>query len=142
MEELTGHLVMVHPNLTSDPANRQGQIGIITSASLEKDEIYVGFGTNKLGLYSTDALLVLKPHQELYSYLLTHAKDLKTPDFKTLMEINLLQQKGGVSDLRDAMGLASSNESVLAFSTVSLQQTLGLSRQENHTQQQSAQIGR
>jgi hypothetical protein len=142
MEELTGHLVMVHPDLTNDPVDRQGQIGIITSASLEKDEIYVGFGTDKLGLYSTDALLVLKPHRELYSALLTHARDLETPDFKTLMEASLLQQKGGVSDLRDAMGLALSNERVLAFSTVSLQQALGLSRQESHTQQQSAQTGR
>ena len=142
MEDLTGHLVMVHPNLTNDPVSQQGEIGIITSANLEKDEVYVGFGTNKLGLYSTDALLVLKPHQELYRDLLTQVKNLETPDFKTLMEISLLQQKSSVSHLRDAMELASTNEKTLAFSTVSLQDKLGLSRQEDHAQQQSAQIGR
>lgn len=142
MEELTGHLVMVHPDLTNDPVNRQGEIGIITSANLEKDEIYVGFGTNKLGLYSTDALLVLKPHQELYRALLTQARDLEAPDFKMLMEISLLQEKGSVSHLRDAMELASSNGQTLAFSTISLQDKLGLSRQENQAQRQSAQIGR
>lgn len=142
MEDLTGHLVMVHPNLTSDPVNQQGEIGIITSANLEKDEVYVGFGTNKLGLYSTDALLVLKPHQELYRDLLTQVKNLETPDFKTLMEISLLQEKGGVSHLRDAMELASSNEKTLAFSTISLQDKLGLSRQEDQAQKQSVQIGR
>lgn len=142
MEELTGNLVMVHPKLSDDPVQRQGQVGIITSADLVKDEIYVGFGNSPLGLYSTDALLVLKPHHELYKDILTHIKEMDTPDFKTLMEITLLQEKSSVNYLRDAMELAATNERTLAYSTVSLQDKLGLVREENQAQKQTSSISR
>nr|WP_068891004.1 hypothetical protein [Pedobacter panaciterrae] len=142
MEDLTGNLVMVHPKLENDPVNRQAQVGIITSADLAKDEVYVGFGNSPLGLYSTDALLVLKPHNELYNDILTHIKEMDTPDFKTLMEITLLQEKSSVNYLRDAMELAATNERTLAYSTVSLQDKLGLVREESREQQLTASMGR
>jgi len=142
MKELTGNLVMVHPKLSDDPVQRQGQVGIITSADLIKDEIYVGFGNSPLCLYSTDALLVLKPHHELYKDILTHIKEMDTPDFKTLMEITLLQEKSSVNYLRDAMELAATNERTLAYSTVSLQDKLGLVREENQAQKQTASMSR
>jgi hypothetical protein len=138
MEELTGNLVMVHPKLTNDPVQRQGQLGVITSADLAKDEIYVGFGSSPLGLYSSDALLVLKPNNELYEGILTHIKEMDTPDFKTLMEITLLQEKNSVNYLRDALELAATNERTLEYSTVTLQNNLRLVRQENQAQQQAA----
>lgn len=142
MEDLTGNLVMVHPKLENDPVNRQAQVGIIISAELAKDEVYVGFGNSPLGLYSTDALLVLKPHNELYNDILTHIKEMDTPDFKTLMEITLLQEKSSVNYLRDAMELAATNERTLAYSTVSLQDKLGLVREESREQQVTASMGR
>lgn len=142
MEDLTGNLVMVHPKLDYDPVQRQGQVGIINSTDLAKDQVYVGFGNSPLGLYSTDELLVLKPHNELYSDILTHIKEMDTPDFKTLMEITLLQEKSSVNYLRDAMELAATNERTLAYSTVSLQDKLGLTREENQEQQRTARIGR
>lgn len=142
MEDLTGNLVMVHPKLENDPVNRQAQVGIITSADLAKDKVYVGFGNSPLGLYSTNALLVLKPHNELYADILTHIKEMDTPDFKTLMEITLLQEKSSVNYLRDAMELAATNERTLAFSTVSLQDKLGLAREEDREQQHTASMGR
>ncbi len=142
MEDLTGNLVMVHPKLENDPVNRPAQVGIITSADLAKDEVYVGFGNSPLGLYSTDALLVLKPHNELYNDILTHIKEMDTPDFKTLMEITLLQEKSSVNYLRDAMELAATNERTLAYSTVSLQDKLGLVREESRDQQLTASMGR
>lgn len=142
MEDLTGNLVMVHPRLENDPVQRQGQVGIITSADLAKDEIYVGFGNSPLGLYSTDALLVLKPHNELYQDILTHIKEMDTPDFKTLMEITLLQEKNSVNYLRDAMELATTNDRTLAYSTISLQDKLGLAREENQQQQHTAGMSR
>ncbi len=142
MEDLTGNLVMVHPKLQYDPVNRQGQVGVITSADLVKDQVYVGFGNSPLGLYSTDELLVLKPHNELYTDILTHIKEMDTPDFKTLMEITLLQEKSSVNYLRDAMELATTNERTLAYSTVSLQEKLGLVREENREEQRTASRGR
>lgn len=142
MEDLTGNLVMVHPKLEYDPVNRQGQVGIISSVDLAKDQVYVGFGNSPLGLYSTDELLVLKPHNELYTDILTHIKEMDTPDFKTLMEITLLQEKSSVNYLRDAMELATTNERTLAYSTVSLQEKLGLVREENREEQRTASRGR
>ncbi len=142
MDDLTGNLVMVHPKLENDPVNRQAQVGIITSADLAKDEVYVGFGNSPLGLYSTNALLVLKPHNDLYQDILTNIKNMDTPDFKTLMEITILQEKGSVNSLRDAMELAATNERTLAYSTVSLQDKLGLVREESHQQQITAGVGR
>lgn len=142
MDELTGNLVMVHPKLENDPVNHQAQVGIITSADLAKDEVYVGFGNSPLGLYSTNALLVLKPHNDLYQDILTNIKKMDTPDFKTLMEITILQEKSSVNSLRDAMELAATNERTLAFSTVSLQDKLGLVREESHKQQITAGVGR
>ena len=142
MEDLTGNLVMVHPKLENDPVNRQAQVGIITSADLAKDEVYVGFGNSPLGLYSTDALLVLKPHNELYNDILTHIKEMDTPDFETLMEITWLQEKSSVNYLRDAMELAATNERTLAYSTVSLQDKFGLVREESQEQQRTASMGR
>ncbi|MFD2964386.1 MULTISPECIES: hypothetical protein [Olivibacter] len=133
---------MVHPKLENDPVQRQGQVGVITSADLVKDEIYVGFGNSPLGLYSTDALLVLKPHHVLYADILTHIKEMDTPDFKTLMEITILQEKNSVNYLRDAMELATTNERTLAYSTVSLQDKLGLVREENREQQHTTGITR
>jgi len=138
MEELTGNLVMVHPKLTNDPVQRQGQLGVITSADLAEDEIYVGFGSSPLGLYSSDALLVLKPNNELYEDILTHIKEMNTPDFKTLMEITLLQEKNSVKYLREAMELAATNERTLEYSTVTLQNSLRLIRRENQAQQHAA----
>ena len=142
MDDLTGNLVMVHPKLENDPVNRQAQVGIITSADLAKDEVYVGFGNSPLGLYSTNALLVLKPHNDLYQDILTNIKNMDTPDFKTLMEITILQEKSSVNSLRDAMELAATNERTLAYSTVSLQDKLGLVREESHQQQITASVGR
>jgi hypothetical protein len=142
MDDLTGNLVMVHPKLENDPVNRQAQVGIITSADLGKDEVYVGFGNSPLGLYSTNALLVLKPHNDLYQDILTNIKNMDTPDFKTLMEITILQEKSSVNSLRDAMELAATNERTLAYSTVSLQDKLGLVREESHQQQITAGVGR
>jgi len=142
MEELVGNMVMVHPNLATDPANRQGQIGIITSSDLKKDEVYVGFGTNALGLYSTDALLVLKPHNEIYKDLLLNVKNMPTPDFKTLMEITINQEKGFVNAYRDALELASTNDNVLARSTVSLQEKLGIATGEDLDAKHRTGLGR
>jgi hypothetical protein len=142
MEELTGHLVMVHPNLKNDPVQRQGEIGIITSADLAKDEVYVGFGNNSLGLYSTDALLMLKHPSVIYGDILTHIKELDIPDFKMLMEITLLQEKNSVNYLRDAMELAATNEKTLAYSTVSMQEALGVVLDEAQSQSQKAYLSR
>jgi len=142
MEELTGNLVMVHPKLVDDPVQRQGQIGIITSADLDNDEVYVGFGNSQLGLYSANALLVLKSHNQLYNDILTNIQKLDMPDFKTLMNITLLQEKNAVNYTREAMQLATTNARTLAYGTISLQEKLVLGKEQSLDQQYSSGLNR
>jgi hypothetical protein len=52
--------VLVNHQLTDDPVYRQGEIGVITAAILNTDEFFVGFDDGQVGLYSADALLLLK----------------------------------------------------------------------------------
>lgn len=139
---MTGTLVLVHPDLANDPVGKQGQVGIITSADFGKDEVYVGFGNSPLGYYSSDALLVLKPHNELYEIVLNNVKEMTKQDFKTLMEITILQEKNAASYLRDAMELANSNPQILAYSTESLQQQYGITQDSVQETGRKASIGR
>lgn len=134
MEDLKGRLVMIHPNLTHDPMNQQGEVGIIVLTDLTKDEVYVGLGNGNVGLYSTDALLMLKPSNVIYADIMTNFKKLDTPDFKTLMEITLLQDKSSLNYQRDAVELAATNEVVLSYSTVPMQKALGLTIEGNQIQ--------
>jgi hypothetical protein len=60
-DELTGTSVLVHPDFDDDPAQQQGQVGMITGADLENDDVYVSFGKGENARYSTNALLVFKP---------------------------------------------------------------------------------
>jgi hypothetical protein len=65
-EDLTGTLVLVHPELKDDPVNKQGQTGMLLYLDTEKDDVYVTFGKGQQALYSSDALLVFKTPQEIY----------------------------------------------------------------------------
>lgn len=142
MEDLTGTWVLVHPELTTDPAKRQGQIGIITSSDLNKDEVRVGFGNTPVALYSTDALLVIKPHNELYRDLLTNVKEMEAQDFKTLLRISMILENGSPPQLKDALEMALSSQKTLKFGTVSLQDKLGLVMEKEIEVQQHIGVAR
>lgn len=144
MDELTGTLVLVHPKLPSDPAAKQGKIGIITSADLERDDVFVSFGRGEQALYATDALMVLKDPDRLYRDLVSNFKELDKSDFKTLFQINLLQQYGSSRQVKTAMELALGNETVLRHAMTTLDDQLGLKKSADLAQQQvpSPKIGR
>jgi len=61
MEDLFGTMVMVDPNLTHDPLNMQGGMGVITQAFYEDCAAYVNFGYERIGVYNNDALFMLMP---------------------------------------------------------------------------------
>lgn len=134
MEKLIGDLVLVNPNLINDPANRQGEVGIITQFDLQKDEFYVGFGNQPLGLYSSDALLVLKAGPELHKDLLVKYKELEKEDYKTIWSAHLHQAMGTMNDLSKAFEFVRTNDITLKFGTMSLQDKLNRSiDQQKHT---------
>lgn len=121
MEELTGRLVVVHPQLTTDSVSRQGQIGVIAIADLQKDNISVGFGGGPLGRYSSDALLVLKDKRELYQDIMTGVKDMDAGTFKDLLDINMKQEYSDYGHISAAMKIAVENPEVMKRSMISLE---------------------
>ncbi|MBB1644520.1 hypothetical protein [Sphingobacterium sp. UME9] len=139
MEELHGQLVLVNPQLTYDPYLRQSQIGVITDTRLKKDEITVAFGDGKKSLYATDALLVLKPQEELYTLVKDSFKKLDEKDFVTLMEIDDRLRNGSINALAQALEIALSNQTILSISTIPLHEKLrrSVDQQQSHEKQET-----
>jgi hypothetical protein len=133
-DELTGTLVLVHPELSDDPASRQGQIGIITGADLENDDVFVSFGKGEQALYSTDALLVFKPAEDIYNLLMNDARKASQADFKALFQVNLMQQHGLTPLVRKAMDFVKDNKVVREFSMDTLENQLEMQLKQRHDQ--------
>jgi hypothetical protein len=125
-DDLTGTLVLVHPELTDDPVNKQGQMGMIMFAEPEKDDIYVTFGKNERALYSSNALLVFKKPGDIYQELLVNTKNLAIPDFKALHRIGMLLDNGTSKGIKEAMQLALENPGVHSLAMETVQSKLGL----------------
>jgi len=130
-DELIGQLVLVHPELTSDPAGKSGHVGIITGTELENDNIYVGFGRNGQGLYGTDALLLLKPNEQIKRNLQEHKSALSINDYKSLFQISLLQElRPSTANIKTAMSLALQSETLRNLSMRSIEDAFGLRQQQ------------
>jgi hypothetical protein len=128
-DELIGQLAVVHPDLTSDPAGRPGQVGIITGTDLENDNVFVGFGRNGQGLYGTDALLLLKPAYQIKQNLEAHKAGLSLEDNKALFQISLIQElHPSAANMKTALSLALQSETVRNLSLRSVEDALGLQR--------------
>lgn len=131
-DELTGTLALIHPNLTNDPAGKQGQVGIITNADLQNDTIEVRFGKNGKGNYGTDALLLLRPSEQVKENLELHKHELPESDYKALFNISLLQEfKQSTANIKSAMSLALQSETVRNFSMESLEDRLKIQQHQS-----------
>jgi len=131
-DELIGTLVLVHPQLSNDPAGKSGQVGIITGIELENDNIYVGFGKRGQGLYGTDALLLLKSAEQLKALLHEHKQELSVTDYQALFQIALLKEfRPTTANIKTAMSLALQSETVRNYSMRSIEDTLGLRQQQS-----------
>lgn len=120
--------VLVNSLLTDDPIYRQGEIGVITAAILNTDEFFVGFDDSQVGLYSADALLMLKQPESIYEYMHENALKLSVDDFKNLKNIALLLDYGTPQEHRTAMEIARKNLGVQLAALVSLEESLGLNQ--------------
>jgi len=130
-DELIGQLVLVHPELTGDPAGKSGHVGIITGTDLENDNVYVGFGRNGQGLYGTDALLLLKSNEQIKQNLQENKSALSVGDYKSLFQISLLQElRPSTANIKTAMSLAMQSETVRNLSMRSVEDALGLHQQQ------------
>lgn len=124
-EELKGTYVLIHPDIRDDPHKQKGQIGMIAYADLDRDDFMISFDSGKHGLYTRDALLVLKKPEEVYQNVLTHRREMDAADFKTLLKINLYQQSATPSELKNAIELARLNGTLVKYSLMSLEEKLG-----------------
>jgi hypothetical protein len=125
--ELRGAMVLIHPDLTADPAGKSGQIGVITGYEPENDNVYVGFGKGGQGLYGTDAVLMLRNARAILDDLARHKKDNTITDYGGLYKIALIQDNHpDAAGAVQALEIARSNKNTLAFATRSVEQLLGL----------------
>lgn len=124
-EDLSGVTVMVHPDLAQDPTEKQGEIGIITVASLADDLVRVRFNDDRRGLYSMDAVLILKPSEQIYQLIKDMIMVLAPATFKDLKNIALLLDYGTPQQQLKAMQIAQKNPDVVSIALVSLEESLG-----------------
>jgi hypothetical protein len=129
-DELIGTMVLVHPQLSNDPAGKAGKVGIISGADLEQDNIFVGFGRDGQGVYGSDAVLLLRPAEQLKDILELHKPDLNAKDYGTLYQIALLKEfRQSTANIKTAMSLAMQNETVLNYGMQTLEDKLGLKQE-------------
>lgn len=110
-DDLKGTPVLVHPELGYDPAGKQNHVGLITKADLMNDDIFVSFG-DELALYSTDALLVLLPAEEIHQNLADAAYDIPFVQLKPLTQIDLFLSYGSRGKELTAMQMARDNPAI------------------------------
>ncbi|RYZ20299.1 hypothetical protein [Mucilaginibacter sp. PAMB04168] len=125
-DELSGTLVLVHPQLLTDPAEKKNQIGIIASAEIENDNVIVSFGNHGQALFSADALLVLKKPASIHFDTMQDHLKMNTQNFKDLLRVGMLANSNLTKDHRQAIEISRDNPAVLAYSMVSLEEELGL----------------
>lgn len=110
-DELKGTIVLIHPDLPNDPANRQNQIGRISHADLMNDDIFVNF-EGEQALYASDALLVLRSNEEIHQNLADMAYETPFRTLKALTQIDLFLRYGGEKKDMKAMEIARLNPDV------------------------------
>lgn len=125
-DELSGTLVLVHPQLLTDPAEKKNQIGIIASAEIENDNVIVSFGNDGQALFSADALLVLKKPGSIHFDTMQDHLKMNAQNFKDLLRVGMLANSNLTKDHRQAIEISRDNPAVLAYSMASLEEELGL----------------
>lgn len=134
MHELTGKMVVVHPGMNYDPLGQQGKIGLITNIIDENDTAFVRFSLHQFGVYSADALLALRPQQELLANLRSGIDSMKKSDILEMLNIYLLQASGRSEDIRDAITLALLNETLSDLALVPVKDWIGQGLENNKFQ--------
>jgi len=129
-DDLKGTPVLVHPELSYDPACRQNQVGIIRAADLMNDDVFVSFNS-ELALYSTDALLALLPAEEIHQHLADMAHETPFSELQPLTQIDLFLRYGSPGKELTAMHLARDNPAIRPLCLDTLQNQLIKSIDQN-----------
>jgi hypothetical protein len=128
--ELQDKLVLVHPELTNDPAEKQNQIGKITGADLICDNIIVDFEDGAQGIYAADALLVLMLPEELYQMFIDNTFKEPSPGLDALIKIDLLISYGSPGYQLTALELARKHAGIQSFCLDTLENMLAANKSQ------------
>lgn len=121
-EWMVGRTVMVYPDLTTDPANMQGDIGKVDSVYAE-DVVTVRFNDGTVGYYKTEALATMLPKKKLLEQLHNNLDNLSANQQREILQIiKAVTDKKTVAALAKAM----EKEFTQSYCTISLQQWRGL----------------
>jgi hypothetical protein len=131
-DDLKGTPVLVDPELSYDPAGKQNQVGLISKADLMNDDVFVKFG-NEVALYSTDALLVLLPAEQIHQHLADIAYETPFAQLKPLTQIDLFLRYGSMGKELTAMRLARDNPAIRSLCLDTLQNQLIKSIDQNYS---------
>jgi hypothetical protein len=132
-DRLRGTVALVHPDLECDPLNKRNQIGVISEADIDLDNIYVDF-KDKVGLFSADALLVLLPPDDIHQNLADLAYDVAFPDLKALTQIDLFLRygDGNVNTRFKAMAIARDNPAIQPLCVEALNKKISRNLSNQH----------
>ena len=127
-DDLTGTLVLVHPELEYDPAGRQKEIGMIVNSNMPNDDILVGFQDNDRALYASDALLILLPDEQIHQNLADLAYQTSFPDLKALTQIDLILRYGPGDKHFKALEIARGNKNIQPLCLYTLENSLEINK--------------
>jgi len=130
-DELKGKLVLVHPGLTHDPAGRQNEIGIIVNSDLAIDDVIVSFEDNEYASFTSDALLVLLPDEQIHQNLADMAYEASFRDLKALTHIDLFLRYGPGDKHFKAMEMARDNKNIQPFCLDTLENVIAIKQARN-----------
>jgi len=130
--DLKGTPVLVHPELSYDPAGRQNQVGIIREADLMNDDVFVSFN-GELALYPAEALFVLLPNEEIHQNLADIAYETPFAELKALTQIDLFLRYGSTGKELTAMHLARDNPAIRPLCLDTLQNQIIKSIDQNYS---------
>ena len=132
MDDLKGTPVLVHPELSYDPAGRQNQVGLISKADLMNDDVFVSFN-GELALYPVEALFVLLPNEEIHQNLADIAYETPFAELKPLTQIDLFLRYGSTGKELTAMHLARDNPAIRPLCLDTLQNQIIKSIDQNYS---------
>ena len=123
-DELAGTLVLVHPELAHDPAGRQNEIGILVKSDLADDNMLISFQDNEYAAFTSDALLVLLPDEQIHQNLADLAYETSFPDLKALTQIDLFLRYGSGDKHFTALEMARDNKNIQPLCLESLSELI------------------
>ena len=125
MENFIGSLALV----ASPEGEGMLRLGVINQINQNRSAS-LSFGDLSIRPYPLSEVLVLKNSHQLYQKLLTSTLLLDAKDFKTLLSVNMLQERGSEGSILKAMEILRDHPTAALHAADKLSSRLGLDQSE------------